>query len=432
MKEIAVIGGGLAGCEAAAQIARAGGRVILYEMKPLKFSPAHRLSGLAELVCSNSLKSDSLTNASGLLKEEMRRLSSLIVLAAEAERVPAGGSLSVDRLKFSSFITGYLEKAGVRIVREEIRRLPDLRPLIIATGPLTSDAFADELRTLLGKENLYFYDAISPVVFSDCVDFNIAFMGSRYNKGGPDYVNCPMDRTLYERFVDELLSAGKTPLRPFENIPFFEGCMPVEALAERGKKTLSFGPLKPVGIIDPRSKRRPYAVVQLRKENIEGTLYNMVGFQTRLLQGEQKRVFSLIPGLEKVRFARYGSIHRNSYMDSPRLLTKTLQMEKEPSIFFAGQITGVEGYCESAASGIIAGINAWRFSRGLSTLPLPPETMTGALLNYITGPERADFQPMNANFGLIKESGDRTLCVARALKSIEEWKNKTLESFGGI
>src|SRR3972149_4591147 len=266
MKEIAVIGGGLAGCEAAAQIARLGGRVILYEMKPLKFSPAHRLSGLAELVCSNSLKSDSLTNASGLLKEEMRRLSSLIVLAAEAERVPAGGSLSVDRLKFSSFITGYLEKAGVRIVREEIRRLPDSRPLIIATGPLTSDAFAGEPWTLLGKENLYFYDAISPVVFSDCVDFNIAFMGSRYNKGGPDYVNCPMDRTLYERFVEELLSAGKNPLRPFENIPFFEGCMPVEALAERGKKTLSFGPLKPVGIIDPRGKRRPYAVGQLREE----------------------------------------------------------------------------------------------------------------------------------------------------------------------
>ncbi len=429
MKEIVVIGGGLAGSEAAWQASRLGARVTLYEMKPLKFSPAHRLEGLGELVCSNSLKSLSLDNASGLLKEEMRRLGSLVVRAAEATKVPAGKALAVDRERFSAFITRALKEAGVTVVRKEVTELPVERPVVIATGPLTSDGFASSLKAYIGSENLYFYDAISPVVYRDSIDFGVAFKGSRYGKGGADYINCPMDREEYERFVAELLGAEKTPLRSFEKIPFFEGCMPVETLAERGPETLAYGPLRPVGFTDPRTGVRPHAVVQLRCENREETLYSMVGFQTRLTHPEQKRVFSLIPGLGAVRFARYGSIHRNSYIDSPRLLSRTLQLKEDPGVFFAGQITGVEGYCESAASGIIAGINAFRTANGLDTVAPPPVTMTGALLAYISESGRRDFQPMNANFGIIEGSVTRRtrhLTVERALSAIDEWVDKNL------
>ncbi|MBI5599698.1 MAG: methylenetetrahydrofolate--tRNA-(uracil(54)-C(5))-methyltransferase (FADH(2)-oxidizing) TrmFO [Deltaproteobacteria bacterium] len=449
MKEVSIIGGGMAGVEAAFMIARLGGRVTLYEMKPVRFSAAHTSGDLAELVCSNSLKSVSLDNASGLLKEEMRSLGSLVITAAEAERVPAGTALAVDRQRFSAFITERLKEAGVKVVREEIIAIPPsrtaggpsgtaggpLRPLIVASGPLTSDGLAAALQGFLGSKGLYFYDAISPVVYRDSIDFTTAFMASRYNKGGADYINCPMDRTEYETFVREIVSAEKTPLRAFEKIPFFEGCMPVETLAERGVLALAFGPMRPVGIIDPRTGRRPWGVVQLRRETREDTLYNMVGFQTRLTHPEQKRVFSLIPGLRDLSFARYGSIHRNSYIHSPSLLLKTLQLKKDPGVFFAGQMTGVEGYCESAATGIIAGVNAWRLVSGLLPVFPPATTMIGALLDYITDSGRRDFQPMNANFGILIGAGGkkkREALVKRALSDMEEWKIKTLESQGGI
>jgi methylenetetrahydrofolate--tRNA-(uracil-5-)-methyltransferase len=430
MVEVTVIGGGLAGCEAAYQAARLGGRVTLYEMKPVRFSPAHRDSALAELVCSNSLKSSSIENASGLLKEEMKRLDSLIIKAAWETRVPAGKALAVDRKRFSRYVTETLSDMGVNVIREEVLRVPEQRPVIIATGPLTSDVFARELKRLLGGERLFFYDAIAPIVYKDSIDFDIAFKGSRYGKGGDDYINCPMTREHYERFVEELLNARKVPLHPFENIPFFEGCLPVETIAERGPATLAFGPLRPVGFTDPASGVKPYAVVQLRRENTEDTIYNMVGFQTRLTHPEQKRVFRLIPGLERARFARLGSIHRNSYIDSPRLILKSQQLSTDTGIFFAGQITGVEGYCESAASGLLAGINAWRYSCGQNPVWPPPTTMTGALLSYITNPGRDCFQPMNANFGLLPDGGGkgRRAAGVRALEDFTLWANKVLAS----
>ncbi|MEE9614892.1 MAG: methylenetetrahydrofolate--tRNA-(uracil(54)-C(5))-methyltransferase (FADH(2)-oxidizing) TrmFO [Thermodesulfobacteriota bacterium] len=407
MGDVTVIGGGLAGCEAAYRVARLGGKATLYEMKPRRFSPAHKLDGLAELVCSNSLKSVSLENSSGLLKEEMRRLGSIVVEAAEATSVPAGKALAVDREAFSAYITKALTDAGVELRREEVTALPPSRPLVIATGPLTSDGLAAELKGFLGSGNLYFYDAIAPIIYKDSINFDVAFMGSRYGKGGDDYVNCPMTGEEYHSFVEELTGAERVALRAFEKIPFFEGCMPVETMADRGLKTLSFGPMKPVGFTDPRTGRRPAAIVQLRRENSADSLYNMVGFQTRLTHPEQKRVFSLIPGLERASFARLGSIHRNSYIDSPNLLLPTLQLKGEPSVFFAGQLTGVEGYCESAVSGIIAGINAWKLSSGREPVFPPPVTMTGALLRYITEPVagKGAFQPMNANFGLLSRWG---------------------------
>ncbi len=434
MERVTIIGGGLAGCEAAWAVRRLGGDVTLYEMKPLKFSPAHRLPGLAELVCSNSLKSEDLENASGLLKEEMRLLGSIVMETAGKTRVPAGKALAVDRVRFSELITQMLENAGVRIIRQECSSIPTDRPLIIATGPLTSESFASSLEVLLGRSNLYFYDAIAPIIYRDSIDFSKAFRASRYQRGGDDYINCPMNREEYERFVKELVSARKTPLREFEHIPFFEGCMPIEELARRGKDTLAFGPLRPVGLKDPRTGKTPYAVVQLRRENREDTLYNMVGFQTRLTYGEQKRVFSLIPGLENARFARYGSIHRNSYINSPVLLLPTLQLKKDPLILFAGQLTGVEGYCESAVTGIIAGINAWRLCVGLEPVFPPPTTMAGALLDYITSPERKDFQPMNANFGILKKEGglSRKECARRALEETKLWIEKILATPPGI
>ena len=428
MEGITIIGGGLAGCEAAFTIRRLGGRVRLYEMKPARFSPAHRLEGLAELVCSNSLKSESVENASGLLKEEMRLMGSVVIEAARRTRVPAGKALAVDRVRFSQLVTEMLEEIGVEIVREECTDIPPDRPLIIATGPLTSEPFSQALQMLLGSENLYFYDAIAPIIYKDSIDLSIAFRASRYGRGGDDYINCPMNRAEYEHFVKELVSAKKTPLREFEHIPFFEGCMPIEEMARRGMDTLAFGPLKPVGLKDPRTGKTPYAVVQLRREDCEDTLYNMVGFQTRLTHPEQKRVFSLIPGLKNIKFARFGSIHRNSFINSPRLLLPTLQLEKDPLILFAGQLTGVEGYCESAATGIVAGINAWRLSRGLEPLFPPPDTMVGALLRYITSPERKNFQPMNANFGILKKESrtPKKECAERALIEMKLWLEKTL------
>jgi methylenetetrahydrofolate--tRNA-(uracil-5-)-methyltransferase len=429
MAEVIVIGGGLAGCEAAYQVARLGGRVTVYEMKPVRFSPAHKDKGLAELVCSNSLKSLFIENASGLLKEEMRRLDSLIIRAAWETRVPAGKALAVDRERFSRYVTGALANMGVNVVRKEVLKVPEERPVIIATGPLTSDGLAREIQSLVGTTRLFFYDAIAPIVYKDSVDFDVAFRGSRYGKGGDDYINCPMTNQEYERFVCELTKAKKVPLRGFEKGPFFERCLPLETIAERGPATLAFGPLRPVGFTDPRSGVKPFAVVQLRRENKEDTIYNMVGFQTRLTYPEQKRVFRLIPGLARARFARLGSIHRNSYIDSPRSLLKTQQLRKDTGIFFAGQITGVEGYCESAASGLMAGINAWRQVLSLEPVCPPPTTMTGALLNYITEADLVPFQPMNANFGLLpfaSGKGKRAWALERALEEITLWANKVL------
>ncbi len=432
MAEVFIIGGGLAGCEAAYQVARGGGKVILYEMKPVRFSPAHSSPFLCELVCSNSLKSNSLENASGLLKEEMRRLDSIVVKTAELTSVPAGKTLAVDRDAFSRAVTETLKKMGVRIVREEVVDIPSHRPLIIATGPLTSERLAGRIQSIVGGRSLYFYDAVSPIVYRDSINMEVAFRASRYGKGGDDYINCPMDRDEYHRFIDELKRADKVPLRSFERIPFFEGCVPIETLAERGERTPLFGPMKPVGLIDPRTGKRPYAVVQLRRENREDTLYNMVGFQTRLTYPEQKRVFRMIPGLENAEFARFGKIHRNTYIDSPRILKTTLQLKRDPSILFAGQLTGVEGYCESAMSGLVAGINALRLCAGLRPVFPPPTTITGALLRYVTDPGIKHFQPMNVNFGLLQEGGSKEKKVKRALHDIERWRKEILATFQGI
>ncbi len=439
MAKVTIIGGGLAGSEAAFQIASRGSgvEVELLEMKPVKFSPAHKLEGLGELVCSNSLKSTSLENASGLLKEEMRLLDSLIIRAAFEARVPAGGALAVDRERFSAFITDTLKEMGVEIISKEVRAIPAERPLIIATGPLTSDIFAEAISGLLGSEYLYFYDAVAPIVLAESIDMDKAFKGSRYGKSGDDYINCPMDKDTYERFVKELTSAECTGMRDFEEAKYFEGCLPIEVMAMRGPRTLSFGPLKPVGLTDDRAqdeetKARPYAVVQLRRENLEDTLYNLVGFQTRLKYGEQKRVFKMIPGLENAEFARLGKIHRNSFIDSPRLLGKGQELNGHPALFFAGQLTGVEGYLESAVSGLMAGLNAKRSLAGLSAVTAPATTMTGALMRYVSGAgmEVDSFQPMNANFGLlpplpgkarIRKKERRALYAKRALKDMEDF-----------
>jgi methylenetetrahydrofolate--tRNA-(uracil-5-)-methyltransferase len=437
--KVTIIGGGLAGSEAAFQIASRAPdtRVELLEMKPVKFSPAHKIEGLGELVCSNSLKATSLSNASGLLKEEMQLLDSLIVRAAYETRVPAGGALAVDRERFSAHITETLKEAGVEIISKEVVEIPAARPLIIATGPLTSDAFAEAISTLLGSEYLYFYDAVAPIVSAESIDMDKAFKGSRYGKSGDDYINCPMDKETYDCFVDELTSAECTGMRDFEEAKYFEGCLPIEVMAARGPMTLSFGPLKPVGLIDEKkedkeTKARPYAVVQLRRENLEGTLYNLVGFQTRLKYGEQKRVFKMIPGLENAEFVRLGKIHRNSFIDSPRLLSEAQELKGQPGLFFAGQLTGVEGYLESAASGLMAGINSVRSLAGLSAVTLPETTITGALMRYVSGVgmDAQVFQPMNANFGLlpalegkgkIRKKERRELYAKRALKDMEDF-----------
>lgn len=432
--EILIIGGGLAGAEAAWQAVLSGIRVTVIEMKPKRFSPAHRSPDLAELVCSNSLRSRSLETASGLLKEEMRRLNSLVLSVAEETSVPAGSALAVDREAFSRGMTRRLEEAGVCIVREEATEIPPPpQTVVISTGPLPSEAMAGKLKELTDADALYFYDAIAPIVAADSIRYEKTYWASRYDKGGADYLNCPMDRTTYDRFVEEILRAEKVPLRDFEEIPPFEGCMPVEDLALRGKETLAHGPMKPVGLIDPRTGRRSYAVVQLRRDNASGSLMNMVGFQTKMTQPEQQRVFRMIPGLENAHFYRFGSVHRNAFLNAPRCFLPTLQLKKDPRIFFAGQVTGVEGYIESAATGLIVGRNAARWSRGLPlTLP-PPATGLGALLRYLVRADPEGFQPMHVNFGIFPPLPDRPqrsrkqrrqAHVDRALRELDLWRRQ--------
>lgn len=403
MNKITVIGAGLAGCEAAHKLSSLGFSVRLCEMKPEKRTPAQKSDGFAELVCSNSLKAMRLESAAGLLKEEMRRLGSITMEAAEKTAVAAGGALAVDRELFSEYITEKIKSdPNIEIVTGEVTELPSEGIVIVATGPLTSDALAESLRQKFGG-TLSFFDAVAPIVAADSIDMNRVFMGARYDRGEADYINCPMERDEYDAFYDALVSAERAPLHDFDvaDPKVYEGCMPVEIMAGRGRDTLRYGPLRPVGLIDPHTGRRPWANIQLRKENAAGTMYNIVGFQTNLKFGEQKRVFSMIPGLEHAEFVRYGVMHRDTFMDSPRLLSKSLSLKSEPRLFFAGQFTGVEGYTESAATGILAGINAARFASGEEPLVLPPETMLGALVNYITDESVDNFQPMGANMGIL-------------------------------
>ncbi len=402
MSAVTVVGAGMAGCEAAWAVAEAGIPVTLYEMKPVKFSPAHHSENFAELVCSNSLKASRIDSAAGLLKEEMRRLGSLLVPCAEACAVEAGGALAVDREQFSQLVTEKIRShPHITVINEEITAIPDGN-VIIATGPLTSDALNAPIAALTGK-SLYFYDAAAPIVTGESVSMERAFYASRYGKGTADYLNCPMTKEEYLAFYEALIHAEAAPLHDFEQeaLRVYEGCMPVEVLAKRGEDAIRYGMMKPVGLTDPHTGTRPYAVVQLRKENREGTLWNLVGFQTNLKWGEQKRVFSMIPGLEHAEFVRYGVMHRNSFLDSPRLLDQTYALRKEPRIRFAGQMTGVEGYMESAGSGILAGLNTVRALNGEQPLILPRETMLGALTAYITDPYQENLQPMGANMGIL-------------------------------
>ena len=398
-----VIGAGLAGCEAAWQLAQAGVEVTLVEMKPIRFSLAHHSAGFAELVCSNSLKAERLASAAGLLKAEMQALGSLCVACAYESRVPAGGALAVDREQFSRLVTEQIcAHARITVEHREATAVPKQGVTVIAAGPLASDALAGEIAALCG-EALSFFDAAAPIVSADSVDMDCAFTQSRYGRGGEDdYINCPMDKEEYEAFYDALLHAESAPLHTFDKKKgVYEGCMPIEVMASRGADTMRFGPLKPVGLRDPRTGHRPWAVLQLRKENAGGTMYNLVGFQTNLKFGEQKRVFSMIPALKNAEFLRYGVMHRNTFLDSPRLLNADYSMRKRPDLFFAGQITGVEGYMESAGSGVLAGLNAARRLRGQDPLVLPRETMLGALAGYISDPSVKNFQPMGANFGVL-------------------------------
>jgi methylenetetrahydrofolate--tRNA-(uracil-5-)-methyltransferase len=425
-----VVGGGLAGCEAAWQAASRGTKVTLFEMKPVRFSPAHRSGNLGELVCSNSLKSNSLENAIGLLKEEMRQLGSLIMEAADHTRVPAGGSLAVDREAFSAYVTRALEERDdVGLIRMELGRLPPHLPTIIATGPLTSDRLAKEIRDLTGTRSLYFYDAISPIVTRESINMDATFRASRYGKGGDDYINCPMTREQYYRFIGELLRAERVPARDFERAIPFEACLPIEDMADRGVDTLAFGPLKPVGLVDPETGRQPFAVVQLRQDNLTETLYSMVGFQTKLKWREQERIFRMIPGLERAEFVRFGSQHRNTFINAPKVLRSTLQMKRRSNIFFAGQLTGVEGYVESAAMGLLAGLNGHRLMDGMDPVIPPPTTGLGSMVAYITRYPLKDFQPMNVNFGLFPQLSQRLKgrlkrrrLAERALRDLQAWK----------
>ena len=421
---IVIIGGGLAGCEAAYQIARRGIKVKLYEMKPVKFSPAHTNSNLAEIVCSNSLKSNLLTNACGLLKEELRNLDSLLIKCADKTSVPAGQALAVDREKFSELVTKRIkENPNIEIINKEVKQIEKDAITIIATGPLTSEGLINQVLKLTGEEQLYFYDAAAPIILKDSINFDIAFYGDRYsqekkkeetieewkerqNKETKDYINLPMNNDEYEEFIQELINAEVVELHEFEKREIFEGCMPIEIMAKRGNDTLRFGPLKPVGFDDPKTAKRPYAVVQLRQDNKSGTIFNMVGFQTNLKFGEQKRVFSLIPGLEKAEFVKYGVMHRNTYINSTKLLDQTYQLIKNKNVYFAGQITGVEGYVESISSGLIAGINAVQNFNKKDKIIFPKETVLGALSQYISTPNKK-FQPMNANFGILPELDEK-------------------------
>lgn len=452
MKEyINVIGGGLAGCEAAYQIAKQGIKVKLYEMKPIKFSPAHSNCDLAEIVCSNSLKSNLITNACGLLKEELRNLDSLLIKCADETAVPAGQALAVDREKFSALVTKKIkENENIEIINEEVEKIEDDAITIIATGPLTSEKLTNQILELTGESQLYFYDAAAPIISKESIDFNIAFYGDRYSQEkkkdesieewqkrqeqeAKDYINLPMNKEEYEKFVQELINAEVVNLHEFEKKEIFEGCMPIEIMAKRGLDTLRFGPLKPVGFDDPRTAKRPYAVVQLRQDNKEGTIFNMVGFQTNLKFGEQKRVFSLIPGLENAEFIKYGVMHRNTYINSSKLLDETYNLKTNKNIFFAGQISGVEGYVESISSGLVAGINAAELLKcklnktEFNKKMFPNITIIGALAQYVSTPN-TNFQPMNANFGILPELEEKikdkkmrySQLANRALNAINE------------
>lgn len=430
MSEVTVIGAGLAGAEAAWQLAETGISVQLFEMRPEKMTPAHHTGNFAELVCSNSLKGAGLDNAAGLLKEEMRRLNSLIVSVADHHAVPAGGALAVNRELFAAEITERLEHHDhIEVHREEIKKIPEEGVVVIATGPLTSDDLAQEIQKLTGEEALSFYDAAAPIVTLESIDLTKAFWASRYDKGDPDYLNCPMTEEEYKRFYTELIQAETAEVKGFEKGKVFEGCMPVEVMASRGEQTLTFGPLKPVGLVDPRTGKKSYAVVQLRKENREGTLFNLVGFQTHLKWGEQQRVFRLIPGLENAEFVRYGVMHRNTFLNAPQVLTADFSLKSRPELFFAGQMTGVEGYIESAASGLIAGINASRLLNNKSTLRFPAETALGALALHLEGSPSANFQPMNINFGLLPPLGERIRAKKEKNHRISERALAKLDEF---
>ena len=436
METVTVLGAGLAGSECAWQLAKRGIRVRLWEMKPEKMSPAHQSPYFGELVCSNSLRSDELTNAVGLLKAEMRAMDSLIMASADANKVAAGGALAVDREGFARQITETLEQhPNVEIIRKEALDIPD-GEVVIATGPLSSDAIAEKIAALCPDSDLHFYDAVAPIVTLDSVDMDSAFFASRYDKGTADYVNCPMDKEEYLAFVKELVSAKEAPVHGFDDGGVFEGCMPVEVMARRGVDTLRYGPMKPVGLIDPRTGRENYAVVQLRRDNADGTIYHIVGFQTHLTWGEQKRVFSMIPALRNAEFVRYGVMHRNTYLNSPKLLDRYYRLRSDPRISFAGQMTGVEGYVESAASGMLVGIETAARVLGLESVDFPQETAIGALGLYISGGSVGDFQPMNINFGIIKpleyrvkgkrnknaEISNRSLAIIEQLKEKEVFR----------
>ena len=438
--QLTIIGAGLAGCEAAWQAAREGAEVTLYEMKPQRFSPAHSSPLLGELVCSNSLRGAGMNNAVGCLKEELRRCGTLFMEAADATAVPAGGALAVDREAFAAYLTRKIEDhPRIRLLREEVTTLPAEGTVIVASGPLTSEALSAEIAKLTGNEHLYFYDAIAPIVEADSIDDTKAWRASRYGKGGDDYVNCPLSKEQYLAFVAALKAADKVPGRDFEKVVHFEGCMPIEVMAERGEMTLAFGPMKPVGLPDPRSGKEPFAVVQLRQDDRHASLFNLVGFQTKLTWPEQRRIFRTIPGLENARFARLGSMHRNTFLNAPTCLERSLQFKGVPRLFFAGQITGVEGYVESAAMGFLAGIFASRWNCG-QTIPLPPATTAlGALLSHLAESSPENFQPMNVNYGLFppmedrrRKRTDRRLALAeRALQELAPWWQKTRPGTGG-
>ena len=426
-----VIGAGLAGSEAAYQIAKRGVQVRLYEMRPVRQTPAHHTDKFAELVCSNSLRANTLTNAVGVIKEEMRLMDSVIIRAADECSVPAGGALAVDRHEFAAKVTEYVKNhPNVTVVNEELTEIPE-GPTIIATGPLTSPDLAAQLKELTGEDYFYFYDAAAPIVEKDSIDMNKVYLKSRYDKGEAAYLNCPMTEEEFDRFYEALIAAETVPLKEFEKEIFFEGCMPVEVMASRGRQTLVFGPMKPVGLEDPKTGKTPYAVVQLRQDDAAGTLYNIVGFQTHLKWGPQKEVLQLIPGLENAEIVRYGVMHRNTFINSPNLLRPTYQYKQRDDLFFAGQMTGVEGYVESAASGLLAGINAARLVQGEEPVVLPPVTAMGSMANYITATNAKNFQPMNANFGLfaplekkIKKKAERNEAyAARALETIRNFVN---------
>lgn len=434
-QKVTVIGAGLAGSEAAWQIASQGVPVVLYEMRPVTKTPAHHTNQFAELVCSNSLRANGLANAVGVLKEEMRQLDSLILSCADQHAVPAGGALAVDRDGFSGEVTRRLhEHPLVEVRNEEVTEIPTDGIVVIATGPLTAPGLSSQIRELLGEEYFYFYDAAAPIIDKDSIDMNKVYLASRYDKGEAAYLNCPMTEEEYDIFHEALITAETAELKEFEKEIYFEGCMPIEIMASRGKQTALFGPMKPVGLMNPHTGELPHAVIQLRQDNAAGTLYNMVGFQTHLKWGEQKRVFSLIPGLENAEFVRFGVMHRNTFINSPTLLKSTYQLKNRETLFFAGQMTGVEGYVESAASGLIAGINAARLALNLEPITLPEQTTLGSMAQYITTADFKHFQPMNANFGLfpplekrMKSKKEKNEAIAnRALESIEQFKKEHL------